>query len=79
MINNLAGLGVRVPDGFATSADAYRRFVGETGLADKINSQLAGLDTDDVAELVRVGSEIRSAVVAQPLPPELESRHPGPL
>ena len=73
MINNLSGLGVRVPNGFATTADAYRRFIGDTGLADKINSQLAGLDTDDVAELARVGSEIRAAVVGQPFPPALEA------
>ena len=73
MINNLSGLGVRVPSGFATTADAYRGFLGDTGLADKINSQLAGLDTNDVAELARMGREIRAAVVAQPFPPELEA------
>ncbi|HJQ88114.1 MAG TPA: PEP/pyruvate-binding domain-containing protein, partial [Propionibacteriaceae bacterium] len=73
MINNLSGLGVRVPSGFATTADAYRRFLGDTGLADKINLELAGLNTDDVAELARIGREIRAAVVAQPFPPELEA------
>ena len=51
MISKLSELGIRVPDGFATTADAYRRFLGDTGLADKINSQLAGLDTDDVMKL----------------------------
>ena len=48
MVSNLASLGVRVPDGFATTADAYRRFIGDTGLAETISSRLAGLDTDDV-------------------------------
>src|SRR4051794_41563951 len=73
MVSNLAGAGVRVPDGFATTADAYRRFIGTTGLAEKINSMLAGLDTDDVRELARVGSLIRTAVVEQPFPADLET------
>jgi pyruvate, water dikinase len=73
MIANLAGLGVRVPNGFATTADAYRRFIGDTGLADFIGTELAGLDTDDVQELARAGKRIREAVVAQPFPAELEA------
>ncbi|HEY6664219.1 MAG TPA: PEP/pyruvate-binding domain-containing protein, partial [Propionibacteriaceae bacterium] len=72
MISKLSELGIRVPDGFATTAEAYRRFLGDTGLADKINSQLAGLDTDDVTKLAEMGRKIRAAVVAQPFPPELE-------
>ena len=59
MISNLAGLGVRVPNGFATTADAYRRFIGDTGLADLISAELAGLDTDDVQKLARAGTRIR--------------------
>src|SRR6187200_1726202 len=73
MISKLSELGIRVPDGFATTAEAYRRFLGDTGLADKINSQLADLDTDDVTKLAEVGRKIRAAVVAQPFPPELEA------
>ena len=73
MVSNLAGLGVRVPDGFATTADAYRRFIGDTGLAEQISARLAGLDTDDVRELARAGQEIRAAVVAQPFPADLEA------
>jgi pyruvate, water dikinase len=73
MIANLAGLGIRVPNGFATTADAYRRFIGDTGLADLIGAELAGLDTDDVQKLALVGKRIREAVVAQPFPAELEA------
>jgi pyruvate,water dikinase len=73
MIANLAGLGVRVPNGFATTADAYRRFIGDTGLAELIGAELAGSDTDDVQELARAGKRIREAVVAQPFPAELEA------
>ena len=46
MISNLSELGVRVPNGFATTADAYRRFLGQTGLAATISARLARLDTD---------------------------------
>jgi pyruvate, water dikinase len=73
MVSNLADAGVRVPDGFATTADAYRRFIGTTGLAENINSMLTGLDTDDVRELARVGALIRTAVVEQPFPTDLEA------
>jgi pyruvate, water dikinase len=73
MVRNLSSAGVRVPDGFATTADAYRRFIGQTGLAEKINGMLDGLDTEDVRELTRVGSQIRAAVVDQPFPADLEA------
>jgi pyruvate, water dikinase len=73
MISNLAAAGVVVPDGFATTAEAYRRFIGDTGLADLISAELAGLDTDDVQRLAEVGSRIRAAVVAQPFPADLEA------
>ena len=73
MVSELAALGVRVPDGFATTAEAYRRFIGDTGLAEQISARLAGLDTDDVTELARAGREIRAAVVAQPFPADLEA------
>ncbi|MFT4163865.1 MAG: phosphoenolpyruvate synthase [Microlunatus sp.] len=73
MVANLSAAGVRVPNGFATTADAFRRFIAQTGLGDLINAQLAGLDTDDVEELARVGAEIRAAVVAQEFPADLEA------
>jgi pyruvate,water dikinase len=73
MVSNLANLGVRVPDGFATTAEAYRRFIGDTGLSEKITASLAGLDTEDVQELARIGKEIRDAVVNQRFPADLEA------
>jgi len=65
--------GVNVPDGFATTAAAYQRFLGDTGLAGRIADQLRGLDTDDVRALSAAGREIRRAVVEQPFPPALEA------
>ena len=61
MVSHLTELGVRVPDGFATTSDAYHRFIGDTGLADRISGLLDGLDTDDVRRLAEVGKEIRAA------------------
>ena len=73
MVANLSAAGVKVPDGFATTADAFRRFISQTGLGDLINARLKGLDTDDVDELARVGKEIRTAVIEQPFPADLEA------
>ncbi|GGO68429.1 phosphoenolpyruvate synthase [Nocardioides deserti] len=73
MVSQLSDLGVRVPDGFATTAEAFHRFIGETGLAERIAGLLDGLDTDDVRRLAEVGREIREAVVAQPFPEDLEA------
>jgi pyruvate, water dikinase len=71
MVGNLSAAGVLVPNGFATTADAYWRFIGDTGLADLISAELAGLDTDDVRRLAEVGRRIRTAVVDQPFPADL--------
>lgn len=72
MVSHLARLDVRVPNGFATTAEAFHRFIGETGLAQRIEEQLADLDVDDVRRLAEVGHDIRRAVVEQPFPPDLE-------
>jgi pyruvate, water dikinase len=73
MVSQLADLGVRVPNGFATTASAYRAFIGDTGLAERIDGLLDGLDTDDVRRLAEVGTEIRAAVVGQEFPADLEA------
>lgn len=72
MISNLADLGVRVPGGFATTADAYRRFLAHDGLRERIRDAIAGLDADDVTRLALVGTEIRGWIIEHPLPGDLE-------
>lgn len=72
MISNLANVGVSVPNGFATTAEAFNRFLNETGLLDKINAELKGLDVDDVEKLAEVGVKVRGWVIAQALPKDLE-------
>lgn len=72
MISQLANSGVRVPGGFATTADAYRDFLQHNGLADRINQALGKLDIDDVTELARVGKEIRQWIIDTPFPAKLD-------
>ena len=55
MIGALAGLGVRVPGGFATTASAYREFLSQGGLDARIRDKLAALDVDDVTALAATG------------------------
>ena len=73
MISQLAGSGVRVPGGFATTAQAYRDFLQHNGLADKISAALAKLDIDDVSELARIGKEIRQWIIDTPFPAKLDA------
>ncbi|GAB3656297.1 phosphoenolpyruvate synthase [Nocardioides korecus] len=73
MVGNLSALGVNVPDGFATTADAFRRFIGDTGLAEEISQALKGLDTDDTQELAKVGRSLRESVATQEFPEDLEA------
>ncbi|OAU94480.1 phosphoenolpyruvate synthase [Moraxella catarrhalis] len=72
MISYLGNLGVNVPNGFATTAEAFNRFLNETGLLDKINAELKGLDVDDVDLLTQTGAKIRGWVIEQELPKDLE-------
>ncbi len=72
MIANLAAAGVRVPGGFATTADAFREFTSHEGLAARIERRLTGLDVEDVSALANAGNEIRGWLRAAPLPPGLE-------
>ncbi|WP_426326155.1 phosphoenolpyruvate synthase [Microbacterium sp. E-13] len=72
MIAHLSSAGVRVPGGFATTADAYRRFLAANGLDERIRAEVERLDPDDVAELVRVGTQVREWIEQQPFPADLE-------
>jgi pyruvate,water dikinase len=73
MVVNLADAGVRVPGGFATTADAFRRFLAVDGLDDRINGTLEGLDIEDVNELAARGEQIRTWIREQAFPADLES------
>lgn len=72
MVRELTSRGVRVPSGFATTADAYRRFLATSELDVLIRNSLCDLNTQDVESLQRRGREIRNAILAAPFSPELE-------
>jgi pyruvate,water dikinase len=72
MISQLAGAGVRVPGGFATTAQAFRDFLKSSGLDKRIADRLATLNPEDVRELAAAGAEIRQWLVDAPFSPEFE-------
>ncbi|UCV02240.1 phosphoenolpyruvate synthase [Dechloromonas denitrificans] len=71
MISQLADSGVRVPGGFATTAQAYRDFLAQSGLDNKINAALDALDVEDVNALAVCGAQIRQWVIDTPFPMDL--------
>jgi pyruvate, water dikinase len=71
MISQLADSGVRVPGGFATTAQAYRDFLAQSGLDAKINAALDALDVEDVNALAVCGAQIRQWVIDTPFPMDL--------
>lgn len=73
MISNLSNLGVSVPTGYATTADAFRIFLSQSGIDDKIHSLLDSLDIEDVNALATAGAQIRRWVIETPFTPELEN------
>jgi pyruvate,water dikinase len=73
MIANLAGAGVKVPGGFATTAQAFWEFLDHNDLRQRINARLAALDVADVTALAQAGAEIRAWVEAATLPAALEA------
>ncbi|MBH9335334.1 phosphoenolpyruvate synthase [Pseudomonas aeruginosa] len=73
MISNLAGAGVSVPGGFATTAQAYRDFLEQSGLNDRIHAALDALAVDDVNALAKTGAQIRQWVMEAEFPARLDS------
>ena len=71
MISHLSALGIKVPDGFATTAEAFRGFLAQQNLDEKIRQRLLSLDTDDVAALIEAGAEIRQWILDTPFPDNL--------
>jgi len=72
MISHLSNAGVSVPGGFATTADAYREFLDQSGLNARIQAELAQLNVDDVNALAETGAKIRQWIVETPLTAALE-------
>lgn len=71
MISHLSNLGVTVPGGFATTAAAYREFLRNDGLDERIKALLDKLDVDDIGALASTGAQIRAWIMGSPLPQKL--------
>ncbi|MCA6999304.1 phosphoenolpyruvate synthase [Dickeya solani] len=72
MITNLSELGVSVPNGFATTAQAFNDFLNQSGINQRIYELLDHTDVDDVSQLAKAGAQIRQWVIDTPFQPELE-------
>ena len=72
MISGLFNKGVQVPDGFATTADAYREFIAHQGLDARINEALDSLDVNDIKALTSTGAKIRQWIIDTPFPDALD-------
>ena len=72
LLSQLTSAGIRVPDGFATTAEAFRLFLREGGLEDRIHERLKTLNVDDVKALAAAGAEIRGWIEKAPFPAEFE-------
>lgn len=68
MYRHLAKKGIKIPNGFATTAEAYRYFLESTGLKKEIKEILKGLDTSNVKDLMRRGAAVRKAIIATEMP-----------
>lgn len=73
MITNLSDLGVSVPNGFATTAQAFNDFLEQSGVNQRIYQLLDETDIDDVNQLAAAGEKIRQWVIDTPFTPQLES------
>lgn len=72
LFRELTPSGIRVPNGFAITADAYRHFLAAGGLGDEIRKTLRGLDTRDFTGLADRGRRLREAILARSLPDDLQ-------
>src|SRR5512132_2795757 len=72
LISQLAASGVRVPGGFATTAEAFDQFLAHNKLTESIDAQLRAVNVEDMQALAKAGAKIRAQVEAATLPPQLE-------
>jgi pyruvate, water dikinase len=72
MYRNLASAGVKVPNGFAITAEAYRHFLRATGVDTKIKDILRDLDTRNIENLRQRGTRVRHAIMSAEIPADLE-------
>ena len=73
MYSQLTKKGLRIPNGFATTAESYNYFLESTGLKDKIRGILKDLDTKNVSDLMKRGAAIRKLIIATEMPRDFQA------
>ena len=77
MVSNLSEMGIKVPNGFAVTAEAYNFFLEKAQLKDKIRKILSDLDTSNIRNLQKRGKKVRNVILKANLPKELEEAIKG--
>src|ERR1035437_2152804 len=72
MIRHLVSKGVRIPNGFATTARAYRRFLEFNGLDVKLRNLFTGLSVENLNQLHNIGSQARALILEASFPEDLD-------
>src|SRR6056297_1864417 len=72
MFQQLSSKGINIPDGFATSADAYRKFIRENEIEEKLKETLSSLKTDDSEKLQEAGEKCRNLIMEASIPEDIE-------
>jgi len=72
LLQSLEPRGIRVPDGFAVTAAAYRAHLSRAGIEELVSRELDSLDVRDVGALATVGHRVREVIRAAELPAEVE-------
>lgn len=72
MLQNLSKMGIKVPDGYATTVDAYHQFLTQNNLTKKINHVLSGINITNVNQLHKASTQIRHWIINASLLPEFE-------
>lgn len=73
MIQQLKTKGVNVPDGFATTAYAFRHFIANAGIESQLRELFSQMDINDVNSLQKTGKKARSLILNTPFPEELKT------
>ena len=74
MYRQLTSRGVKIPNGFAVTAGAYRQLVKAAGILPEMEQLLAGMDKNDLTDFARRGERLRELIYQAPLPPELATQ-----
>ena len=71
MYRELTKKGVRIPNGFSVTADAYWHTLEAGGILDKLKRTMEGLDTSNIADLARRGKAARDLILGARIPDDL--------